>query len=124
MRRGLTSLVFALSSAALLFAAGQAEAQAPRTYVLRSDVVTVFSLSAGGAQVLCNGSDVATGGGHLTSVPGETETHILVDVPISDASGAPTLNGAAPLGWRVDVYNPAFFDITLEAFVVCLTTSP
>jgi hypothetical protein len=47
----------------------------------------------------------------------------LVDVPISDDSGAPTLNGAAPRGWRVDVYNPAFFDITLETFVVCLTTA-
>jgi hypothetical protein len=124
MRRGLTSLVFALSSVALLCAVGQAEAQAPLTYVLRSPVVTVFSLSTGGAQVLCNGSDLATGGGHLTSVPGETETHILADVPISDASGAPTLNGAAPRGWRLDVFNPAFFDITLETFVVCLTTSP
>jgi hypothetical protein len=123
MRGGLTALVFALSSAVLLFGAGQADAQRPVTYVLRSPVVSVFSLSAGGAQVLCNGSDLATGGGHLTSVPGESETHILADTPISDASGAPTLNGAAPRGWRVDVYNPAFFDITLETFVACLTTA-
>jgi hypothetical protein len=124
MRRGLISLAFALSSAALLVAAGQAEAQAPLTYVLRSPVVTVFSLTAGGAQVLCNGSDLATGGGHLTSVPGDSETHVLADVPISDDSGAPTDNGASPRGWRVDVFNPALFDITLETFVVCLATGP
>ncbi len=124
MRRGLTSVAFVLSSAVLLVASGRAEAQAPLTYVLRSPVVTVFTLTAGGAQVLCNGSDLATGGGHLTSVPGDPETHILADVPISDDSGAPTANGGAPHGWRVDVYNPALFDITLETFVVCLTTSP
>jgi len=124
MRRGLTSVAFVLLSAVLLVASGRAEAQAPLTYVLRSPVVTVFTLTAGGAQVLCNGSDLATGGGHLTSVPGDPETHILADVPISDDSGAPTLNGATPRGWRVDVWNPAPFDITLETFVVCLTTSP
>jgi hypothetical protein len=118
-----SSLTFALSSAVLLFAAGQAHAQAPRTYVVRSAVVTIASATQGEAQVLCNGSDFATGGGLATASNVEPEGTTVGSFPISDATGVAAVSGAAPRGWRMIVWNPSLESLDIETFVVCLTTA-
>ena len=122
MRRDLAFLVMALSSAVLLFAAVHAQAQTVGTYVLRSPAVFVDPELTGEAQVLCNGSDVATGGGLASSVGSTAEKmHVSDSFPISDASGAPALDNAAPHGWKIIVFNPTLESLELQAFVVCLT---
>src|SRR5437867_1279715 len=122
MRRDLAVLVMALSSAVLLFAAVHAQAQTVGTYVLRSPAVFVDPELTGEAQVLCNGSDVATGGGLASSVGSTAEKmHVSDSFPISDASGAPALDNAAPHGWKIIVFNPTLESLELQAFVVCLT---
>src|SRR5436190_1603714 len=122
MRRDLAVLVMALSSAVLLFAAVHAQAQTVGTYVLRSPAVFVDPELTGEAQVLCNGSDVATGGGLASSVGSTAEKmHVSDSFPISDASGAPALDNAAPHGWKIIVFSTTLESLELQAFVVCLT---
>ena len=123
MRRDLTSLVAAISSAVLLLAAGHAHAQ--RTYVLRSAAVTVATDTTGTAQVLCNGSDVATGGGLVStdSSVSPEKMHVSDSFPISDATGEPTLDNADPRGWRVIMFNPVLDVLDFQAFVVCTSAS-
>lgn len=125
MRRDLTVLAVAVSSAGLLLAAGYARAQGARTYVLQSPVVEVGPEAAGEAQVLCNGSDFATGGGLVGSVGSAGEKMTVSDsFPISDASGAPTSPNGAPHGWRITVFNPTLSDfLFLQAYVVCTSAS-
>src|SRR5947207_13314451 len=116
MRRNLTSLMAAISSAMLLLVAGHAHAQ--RTYVLRSAAVTVTTDTTGTAQVLCNGSDLATGGG-LVSAPSSVspeKMHVSDSFPISDASGDPTLVNAVPRGWRVYMCNPESYVIDYQDY--------
>ena len=123
MRRNLTSLMAAISSAMLLLVAGHAHAQ--RTYVLRSAAVTVTTDTTGTAQVLCNGSDLATGGG-LVSAPSSVspeKMHVSDSFPISDATGEPTLDNADPRGWRVIMFNPVPDVLDFQAFVVCTSAS-
>ncbi|PYM87033.1 MAG: hypothetical protein DME09_00575 [Candidatus Rokuibacteriota bacterium] len=122
MRRNLAVLVVALSSAVLLFGTGHAQTLGPTTYVLQSDVVTADSGGIGDAQVLCNGSDFATGGGLATTASTGTPPTMAVSdsFPISDASGASTANNADPHGWRVMTFNPSPDPLDLQAFVVCL----
>jgi len=122
MRRDLAVLVIAMASAMLAFGAAHAQAQGVGTYVLRSPAVFVNPELTGETQVLCNGSDVATGGGLTTSVGSTAEKmHVSDSFPISDASGAPTLDNANPHGWKVIVFNPILEALELQAFVVCLT---
>src|SRR5205809_2441700 len=122
MRRDLAVLVIAMSSAMLAFGAAHAQAQGVGTYVLRSPAVFVDPELTGETQVLCNGSDVATGGGLASSVGSTAEKmHVSDSFPISDASGAPALDNAAPHGWKIIVFNPTLESLELQAFVVCLT---
>src|SRR2546429_8562440 len=123
MRRDLTSLVAAISSAVLLLAAGHAHAQ--RTYVLRSAAVTVATDTTGTAQVLCNGSDLATGGGLVSAASsvGPEKKHVSDSFPLSDATGEPTLDNADPRGWRVIMFNPVLDVLDFQAFVVCTSAS-
>src|SRR5947199_1989353 len=122
MRRDLAALVIAMSSAMLLFAAVHAQAQTMGTYVLRSPAVFVDPELTGEAQVLCNGSDVATGGGLASSVGSTADKmHVSDSFPISDASGVPALDNAAPHGWKIIVFNPTLGALERQALVVCLT---
>jgi hypothetical protein len=125
MRRDLASVAVAVSAAVLVFAAGHAHAQGARTYVLLSPVVQVSPEATGGAQVLCNGSDFATGGGLVSSV-GRTGEKLAVSdsFPISDTSGAPTPPNAGPNGWRIIAFNPTLDFLQLQAYVVCTSASP
>ena len=122
MRRDLALLVIALSSLLLFFSAGQTQAWGPKTYVVRSDVVTVDSGATGDAQVLCNGSDFATGGGLVTGFSEGVPPKMTVSdsFAISDASGEGTPDNADPHGWRVIVFNPTPDILDLQALVVCL----
>ncbi len=129
MRRDPMFLTVALSSAVLFLAAGHAQAQGSRTYVLRSGVVTVAPETRGDVQVLCHGSDFATGGGLVTSA---SEFHaekmtVSDSFAISDASGEGTLDNAGPHGWRVIVFNPlpaeTLESLEVQAFVVCTSAS-
>ena len=85
-------------------------------------MVTADSGGIGDAQVLCNGSDFATGGGLATTASTGTPPTMAVSdsFPISDASGASTANNADPHGWRVMTFNPSPDPLDLQAFVVCL----
>src|SRR5205809_7142332 len=108
MRRDPMFLTVALSSAVLFLAAGHAQAQGSRTYVLRSGVVTVAPEPRGDVQVLCHGSDFATGGGLVTSateLPAEKMT-VSASFAISDASCEVSVDNAGPRGWRASVFNP------------------
>ena len=129
MRRDLAVLVIAMSSAMLAFGAAHAQAQGVGTYVLRSPAVFVDPELTGETQVLCNGSDFATGGGLVTSA---SEFHaekmtVSDSFAISDASGEGTLDNAGPHGWRVIVFNPLPAEtaesLDAQAFVVCTSAS-
>jgi len=126
MRRDRALLVFALSSAMFALMAGRAQAQGSGTYVLRSAAVTVATDTTGTAQVLCNGSDLATGGGAVTGASSVSPEKMQVSdsFPISDASGEPTLDNAGPRGWRTIVFNPVPDFLDFQAFVVCLPSPP
>ena len=125
MRRDLAVLVIAMSSAMLAFGAAHAQTQGVGTYVLRSPAVFVDPELTGETQVLCNGSDFASGGGVASSVGSTAEKmHVSDSFPISDASGAPTLDNTAPHGWKVIVFNPTLEAMELQAFVVCLASPP
>ena len=117
MRNDLKVLVFALSSAGLLFGTAHAQAWGTSTYVM-SAVVTVEPGATGDAQALCNGSDFATGGGFMTG-----GTTVSDSFPVSDASGEPTADGADPHGWRVITFNATDVSSDLRAFVVCLASN-
>jgi|SRR5438105_478138 len=124
MRRNLEVLVFALSAAVLFFGTAHAQALGPTTYVLQSEKATVDPGVTGDTAVLCNGSDVATGGGLTTTESAGTPPSLTVSdsFAISDASGVGTASNDAPHGWRVIVFNPTPDPLDLWAFVVCLTS--
>ena len=126
MRRDLASVMVALSSALLFVSTGQAQAFVigSKSYVLRSEVVTVDSGATGDAQVLCNGSDAATGGGLVTGASEGFPPKMTVSdsFAISDASGEPPADNADPHGWRVIVFNPTPDNLDLQALVVCLAS--
>src|SRR5256712_11730728 len=107
MRRDPMFLTVALSSAVLFLAAGHAQAQGSRTYVVRAGVRTVAPETRGDVQVLCHGSDFATGGG---LVPSGSELHaekmtVADSCAISDAAGEGARDNAGPHGWGVIVFN-------------------
>src|SRR3989449_10825721 len=129
MRRDPMFLTVALSSAVLFLAAWRAQPQGSRTHVLRSGVGTVAPETRGDVDVLCDGSDFATGGGLVTSA---SEFHaekmtVSDSFAISDASGEGTLDNAGPHGWRVIVFNPlpaeTLESLDVQAFVVCTSAS-
>ena len=122
MRRNLAVLAVAVSSVVLWFGTGHAQILGSTTYVLQSDIVTVDSGGVGDAQVLCNGSDFATGGGLVTTDSAGTPPTMAVaeSFAISDASGAATDNNGAPHGWRARAFNGTPDPIDLQTVVVCL----
>jgi len=90
-------------------------------YVRYSDVVSVPAGAVGEVQVLCDGSDIATGGGDSTSESAGTPPAMWVSDSFSivDSTGDETPDGATPHGWRVLTYNGTADALNLQGTVVC-----